>query len=370
MGTVFKNLSLFSPSTASFEDTYKTAYSHGLEEIYALENVDISSIKPIKFEEKKEKKIKRKATLANNESQLYFEFGGEFRLTIESFTLSEPIHVLNLSKPLEKNLIEQGLLSLRALIEKDLSELIFIKGFGQGHIDEIGLKLANYVQGRELYKKDTIDFASLIKCLAASIDRKLVKEGLKDFDLDELIELSPVEGMEIRRLTLEKRNDLKKKFLSELKLKTEMLEKMMGDIIDVFIKPWLRNRHGLATRAELYERLQRMSDDPEVSTHTLKLIQTLDTNFLVPHIFQIEEELYCVDEMSCKGFFKVIDKAQTYFYKPYLSYDLSELILWIEREFARDWEGYSEGFIEKALRLSPRFRVRKGEEGVLVIRLA
>lgn len=65
------------PSTESFEKTYETAYSHGLEAIYSLETVDVASIKTFSFVSKPEQK--KVFTLEDPDPQLSLDFGSAFR---------------------------------------------------------------------------------------------------------------------------------------------------------------------------------------------------------------------------------------------------------------------------------------------------
>ncbi len=359
MDSLLKN---FSPSTSSYEETFKTAYSHGLEEIYSLENIDITSIKPISVEPPKEQKPKPKRKAATQVSQLTFDFGGEFRETLPPFYLDEPIQMLALSKPLERNLMDQGKNAIGDLLKGEY------KTYAQGHKDEINQRLENYLKGKE--ESRLADFHSLIKCLAGAQDRKRAKLSLDPYHLGGIFELTPLENMEIKRLSEERKKEWADDFFAKMAVKIPFARSKMSDIFDCFIKPWMRGRLGLATRMELLERLQRISENPESAEPTLKFLSSLNINCFEELLQQVDDDLYCVDRITQERFSQVVAKATTYFYKPHLRYALPELTLWLKREFALQWQGYDERFIEKSLRLSSQFRVRKGEEGVLFVKLS
>ncbi len=370
-------LAAASPDTESFENTYKTAYSHGLEAIYSLENVDLSSVRRISGpeENKPKKELPKPLAKIALSSQLSLDLGGEYRDHLPSFRLQEPIQVLGLTRHIEKALNDNDIKILLQLKETKLDELVFLKGLGQGHIDEIKTRLNQYLKNTDHNNCQTLDCAAWVNVVVAAFDRKRVKVYLQDFELADLISLSPVESMEVRRLTLEKKQEWKQEveqlFLSDHN--KEFVGHSIRDITDVYLKPWMRQRYGFATGNELVERLQRISDNPEMARLALEFMSSVYYKHVFPlkkELYEIDDNLYCVDKATFDYYSQVIKKARSYFYKPHITYKLSELVTWLKREFAQGWQGYSEGFIEKALRFSPDFRVRKGDEGHLVIRLS
>ena len=48
-------------STKSFEEVYKTSYSHGLESIYRIENIDLKTVRKLGVKEEKPSKEPSKA---------------------------------------------------------------------------------------------------------------------------------------------------------------------------------------------------------------------------------------------------------------------------------------------------------------------
>jgi hypothetical protein len=111
----------------SFEETYKSSYSHGLEAIYALETVNVRSIRRLQAPPAQPPPLRAPCVLPMA-PQLEFDFGASFRAWLEPFLLDEPIQVLGLSRHAEKCLLEQRKERLRDLIGCNLRQLIFVKG--------------------------------------------------------------------------------------------------------------------------------------------------------------------------------------------------------------------------------------------------
>jgi len=281
---------------------------------------------------------------------------------LEPFYLDEPIHVLNFPKHLERSLIDHGFCLLRDLVHKDFKSSL------SRSAAEIESQLQVYLKDKGSTR---IDFASLIKCVAGAQDKKRAKAALDPYSLGDLITLTPLENLEMKRLSQEKKGELSLEFYQRIAGKKNFVRAKIREISAVLLKPWMRSRFGFATKMELMDRIMRVSEDPEMAEPVLAFISSLYFERAFPFgedLVAVEEELYAVDGMVKERFFQVSDKASTYFYKPYLRYSLAELTLWLKREFAMEWTGFQEGFIEKALRLSSRFRVRKGDEGVLMVR--
>lgn len=369
---------LIKPDQQTFEETHKLAYSHGLELIYKLENVDLKSIKPIA--ESRTIPIKavensQKVFISSVDEQLQFDFGDEFRGWIDAFISQEPIQFLGLSRHAEKCLQDHGKTVLADLIEANLHGFIFFKGMGQGHVDEIRQKLHQYIDGRPLTHCHRIDFASWVRSVAGSFERKKIYAAMEKYKLNDLFSLTPAESVEVRRLTLEKKQEWIREFEIFLKesQKSQFVLSNMLKIVNVFFKPWMRNRMGIATKGEIFERLERISVNSEIALQALSFFADIFFQGKFPigeSLYPIEKELYCVDLKHIQSFQAIVDNALTYFYKPNVIYPLPILISYLQREFALDWGDFTEGFIEKVLRHSSTFRVRKGFLGDLEIRLA
>lgn len=366
------------PSHSTFEETYKNSYSHGLEAIYALETVDVKSIRPILPQAAQRTAVPKSYTYSHVEivpDQLDFDFGDFYRGWIDSFVKLEPIHVLGLSRHAEKCLFDHGKRILDDLINSNLKEFVFLKGMGQGHVDEIQQKLSCYLAGRPLTRCTKIDFASWIRSIVAFHDRKKVFVAMEGYHLSDLFSLSPAESVETRRLTLEKKREWIQEAHAEFQTPAQCkaIKEQVCKIADVFIKPWMQRRHGLATRQEIIERIQRLSTNSAEASNAISFLsdlyfgkEFLFQEFLIP----LEDEIFCLDEFAKERYIQVVQRACSYFYNPRTVYPLEQLIGFLEREFALAWEGFPEGCLHKILRLSPCFCTRKGNAGKLEIRIA
>lgn len=363
-----------SPSSdpQSFEEVYKMSYSHGLEAIYKLENVDIKSVKRIENAPKPalKKPESKKQNFCSSQHEL--DLGEEFRTWMPSFILREPIQVLELSKHSEKCLIENGKFTLGDLKDVNLKDFVFLRGMGQGHIEEIHQKLNAYLDGHELEKCRKIDFSSWLKCIVAAQERKKVHAFLESYDLSHLFTLTPGENAEVRKLTFEKKQEWSEELLKKIAqpAQKKAVWSDMQHVFNVFFKSWIRQRGGFAAKDELHERMMRISANPDICSKVLHFLQSryFETgDFFSYFLHQIDHEIYCCDEFHACQYEQIVDKAITYFYKPSIYYNLQELVGLLEREFARSWTGFAGGYIEKILRLSPAFHTTKGLTGHLEI---
>ena len=144
-------------------------------------------------------------------------------------------------------------------------------------------------------------------------------------------------------------------------------------VCEVFIKPWMRRRHGLATLEELEERLERLGTISMEAVNALTFFSDLFfagefvlTSFLYP----LEKGIFCSDPWVRENYADIVHRACSYFYWPQTAYPLDQLVGYIEKELGGSWQGFPDGFINKILRMSPLFRVSKGKAGFLEIRLA
>lgn len=362
-------------SLLSFEEFSRNAYTHGLEAIYTLETIDLKTVRrlavPSQPEELKTTTFQKHVPF---EGQLEFDFGAKYRNWMEPFILDEPIQVLALSKYTEKCLLENGKMTLRCLTLTNFQNLVFIKGIGQGHIDEIQNKLKEYLSGHSLEMCTYIDFYSWVRSLAAALNRKKVYAFMLPYQLADLFPLSPAESVEVRRLTLEKRSEWSQEILEELMApkRIQHLHEKMKTVADVFISNWMSRRHGFATQQEILERLDRVSTVSTSSDRVLSFFSEVffKGSFPFKHLLiEDGDSLYFTDENSYRQFCQVTDVALTYFYSKQVFYPLQKLLFLLQKEFAATWKSFPEGFIEKVLRSSHHFRVRKEENGQLIVRL-
>ncbi len=360
----------------SFDEVYKTSYSHGLEAIYAIEKVDLKTVRRIndipKYTERAPIKMPVKAS-TRPAGQLEFDFGASFNERMDSFVLKEPVNILGLAPHAEKSLIDLRLLTIEDLLKADLKKLIYVKGMGQGHIDEIEYKLKSYVDGISLYACQTFSFKAWLRSLLGVFNRKKVFVALEPYQLAELFTLTPLESVEVRRLTLEKRREWQQEMQPFLLSKQKNVENDLRKMTQVFLKPWMDRRCGFAVGEELMERLKRICEQPLFVSPVIEFISTQYYQGHHPlNVFLLrgDEDMYFSNETVRHSYNRVLNETKSYFYKADLTYTLAELVSFLAREFARKWESYSQKFIEKTIRSSQQFRVRKGACGQLCVTLA
>ncbi len=374
---------LSSSISTSFEEIYRTSYSHGLENIYALETIDIKTVRPIqqiktetKLQAKKNKKIF--SDEFQMENQLTLELGENYRDWIEPFLLREPIELLGLSEQAKACLLNYNKRLIRDLVVQDLGEFIFLKGMGQGHIDEIQDKLENYIDNRSITRAYSVDFTSWLRTLTVGIEDREVMSCLTSFGLGKVFSLSSIKERQMNRMNSREKQKLVEKGLAKFRAK-EKVQQVLKDwklLTSVFVIPWMRTRNGLASKEELVERLQQVAFSEEDIFSYLSFFSKVYYNGKFPLaqcLFKSEESgenVFCCDAHVANLYDLIITKALTYFYQPTVSYSLLELMRWILSDFARDWVGFSEEFVQLALRRSSRFRVRKGFSGELEVRLS
>ena len=358
------------------ETNHKNSYSHGLEAIYAFENVDLSTVKPLrnyssepKAEEGSfvEDHLFEEVEQVKGSEQQELDLGEDYRGWMDAFVLKEPIQVLGLSQNLEKILHTHEKKMIGDLVEVADADWMTFKGIGLGHIDEIQKKLKQYTQKKQLYKCRLIDFLSLIRSVMGDMDPVKVAICTKQYGLDYLLPLTPSQKAQLRRADQEK---LLKESLEELKeeKKREKIQKSLEEITNTFIKPWIRNRKGLASRNELYDRLLRISYQPEIVEKILFFIEDVyfKKDFILKKfLIEVKEGIFSTDDYVVNHFNKVHECSFSYFYKSKLSYGFRELVGFLTKEFSLEWDVYPDGFIEKVLRLSSNFKIRKDRKGEL-----
>lgn len=363
------------PATLSFEHTYKTSYSHGLEKIYALENIDIKSVRKIETDYNEE------TQLASN-GQDFWGFTQSRQLELDfvaqavpSFIVREPIQVLGLHRHIEKKLLEIDISHLKDLIGDEMPARLIAKGIPQGFVSDIFDRLGEYLEGAQLHGELPLDFNAWVRSLIAELDPKMVFLVLEPFHLAHMASLSQRENVEVRKLTAAIRQQWHREALQALRTpdKRKQVHRDVKAISEKFLLRWLYNRQGIATEAELTERLLSLTKQREEELQIyawLKFVYLGEQQPLAPFFTAVDDKLYCADASLAQQYNQIVEKAKSYFYKTHLHYLLSSLTMWIKREFGREWQGFSHGFVEKVLRLSSHFCVRKGKDGDLIVKLA
>lgn len=360
----------------SFHETHREAYSHGLEKTYAIETINLNSIRKLNQAPQKPKTSSTYETPslyfpANH--QLEFDFGQGYREWIPPLFLKEPIRSLGLSTPAEKCLEKNGKNKIQNLVSADSHDLVFLKGMGQGLIDEIQQALKSYVNKRSVEKDYTVGWESLIKSLFETFDRKKSYILLEKYELTELLSLTPAENVEVKRLL----NETKELWCSETiafltsSEKKNAIYQSMGEIVDAFLKPWMMRRGGIATSSELNERLQKVSSIHKYSNSAIQFLNHLYFNdglCFANYLIEAEANLFCVNKSVRTIYETLISKSDSYFYSPAASYSFPHFLRLLEKEYLMEWNDFPREIMKKMLCASSRFRARKGINNTLKIR--
>lgn len=361
-----------------YSKSYKNAYRHpDLEAIYALEKVDLGTITRFSSpsgEPVPASVVKTFDAWQPANPQIEFEFEMEFRKQLPPLFMQEPIQVLNLSSQAEKILLAQDKRTLQDLTKLNAQDLGLLKSLGQGLIDEMQHKLQVYLE-KNSKNQGHVDFASLIRILTGTFDRKKIYVLLERFGLADLISLTPAENIEVIRLPLESRLKIAQETRQEIysPQNIRLLGRILIDVADVMIKPWIRKRQGLVTREELIERMQRISQTPDRTFAILNFLSDVfyDRQFILNrYLFQVTTDVYTSTSETISFYHKFIQRALSYFPHRNTYYSLNEFIVFLQKEFAQEWDSISDDWISKALSLSSLFRLRKASSGELVVRLA
>lgn len=375
----FSRQDQYSAPMEEFERTRQNAYSHGLEKIYALENVDIRSVRKIESsaapKKIQSKKITRKNTSPVTE-QLELPLGLPFQRKMDLFIFNEPLQVVGFSKRVESWLLGLGKRCIADLLDSNRESIIELRGIGQGHLDEINQKLQSYLEEHlvdDASKKFNI--VSWLKTLVGDLEPKKCAVLMNAFQLPIILPLTPAENAEVRKLSAENRNLWVEDALALCRLPTkiEQVKTDLHQITHCLIQPWLQKHMGIARKEELEERLLKLSGFYPHLDQTLRFVSTAfceDQFLLSAFLNTVEERVYCDSFKTAKAFQMVIETTRSYFYNDHLHYPLKSLVELVSRELATQWQGFEEPFIERSLRHSSNFRVRKGPSEQLIVKLS
>lgn len=336
----------------SFEEVYQSSYSHGLEQIYKLENVDLKSVRKI---EPKQDAVKKTAALDAYEED--FDLGEGHRLWITPSVFEEPIEVLELHRQPEKLLKEQGIVNLKNLYETNLSQFIFSKGMGQGHIDEIASKLNRYLEGKPTHRQYHIDFSSWITAILAPLSRKesfLLKDA---FGLDHTVILTPMDLMEVRKMGPEQKQAVIKEAKEKVLLEKHRIIKRYREIESAFIKPWVSARLGIASKEEVEERILRKAQESDLKKW--HFIASLVPEINIPELF------YSTPQVEAD--YLILEKAvRSYFWNDSATYPLNDLYRLASEKLSHSFRAIEFEKMLRFLETSPAFSLVKEDSSLLV----
>ena len=354
---------------SKYEEVFHQAYTHGLEAIYTLQTVDLSSIRRVSSAPAFQSKT-QSAPSTDTDPQLTFDFGFSFNDWIKPLWLNEPIRVLGLSANAHRGLVTYRKFRLGDLVELDFRQLIFGKHLGQGHIDEIQQKLSSYVSGREKYRTRRLDIASWVRGLCGELETKCAYLFCEQFGLQNCCPVTIGELGELKRATPEMR--LRWKEEASQQLRNHPPIDTWKEILASFIIPWMRCRQGIATYSQLTERLQQVSLQSECVDPLLKLLSELlqcSCPFAAV-LHRAETQVFCDSARSLKLYRDVLNRCRGYFSQATPQYAQEHLMRLVAQEMAKRWEQVDDLFIDRCLRLSHFFDVRKLAKNGRVVRMA
>ena len=263
-----------------FDETVSQAYTHGLEQIYALETIDPTKVKKIEIPEPVLEKSNHTDRIQSTDlwnGQYELELGDEFRNWMPPLFLKEPVQMLELSQRTEIVCIDLGIERIVDLIGLDFNDWIGVKGVGQGHIDEIRQKLNAYIEGRSLERSYKIEWGAFIRSLTVGLDRKKAYLLLQSYNLESYLPLSPIERME----SLNLQNQTKKIWIDEVRRgfqsneRVSFVKETLSQITRVFLGPWIRARGGVVNFQEVFERTERVSEEQEIVSKVFLFIDEI-----------------------------------------------------------------------------------------------
>jgi hypothetical protein len=340
------------------------SYSHGLEKIYSFETVNPTTVRQLVQPEKpptspyfSPAKASSSPPRIGGDEELLFDFGEEFSEGLPSFRLDEPIERLGLSPFALKTLTSQGIHSAKELYQA----LPSLKAYA----DEVREKITVYLGAHPLVRKKRVDFAAIIASATTKLDPKERHLLLQRFNLEHIAPLKPIENAEIQKWTQEMRQKAYEKGFSTIHRAS--IEAKWNAITIAYVKPWLRRRLGIAPLFELHERLYMISEKSEDKElgNILAFSKALAIDPFQKLFFT--SGIYADSEATAKDVCRVVEQAQSYLYKSTSCYPLQILIRFIERDFAIEWIGFSESFIETVLRFSDQFTLLRDKNGNILL---
>lgn len=337
-------------------------YSHGLEKIYAFENINPKSVKTVASKEKKAAETTPEQPL-DAPIQLTLAFGPFYQEALPSFRLQEPISSLGLSSFAAK------VLHTKEIRTCDQACHFLIngshKGLGQSHIEEIEAKITAFMGKNPFSLQKTVDWQSLVRISCHALDGHMRYCLLARYGLEELSQVTSVEVQEVGRLSFEQITKLiDQAEVHLLSRQTDFIEGALSSIADAYIRPWLKYRHGFAPASELYERLFQISHTAQHFWQTLQFLRLFGEPIKLTFV---QEGIFADDVATMYDFLKVEECAKSYFYTPHASYPLMTLARLVTKTLASEGDGFSDGFIEKVLLHSKTFIIDSSNVSVSLL---
>ncbi len=325
-------------------------YTHGLEKIYAFENINPKSVKSVAPKEPKETKPITVTEHALAE-QLLLELGPSIQEALPSFRLQEPVASLGISpfalKVLHTNEI--------ATVEQTCHFLINDShmGLGQSHIEEIEKKVEEFVGKTPFRLQKKVDWLSLVRIACKNLFPKTRFCFLSQFQLEELSGASHIEQQEILRLSqTEIYKTLNKTEEQLLATQSEFIETSLKAISEAYCRPWLKYRHGFSTVDELMMHLNAISLEPKLFSKVFSFLKLFGEPLKLTYV---QPAIWASDAAKKTEYLAVEACAKSYFYQPFSCYPVTVLTKLVTKALALEGKGFDEGFIQKVVTTSPSF---------------
>lgn len=325
-------------------------YSHGLEKIYAFENINPKSVKTVAAKEQKSSEPTGEQP-PFTPIQLTLELGPLHQEALPSFRLQEPISSLGLSAFAAKVLHTKEIRTCDQACHFALNGSH--KGLGQSHIEEIEAKIAAFMGKNPFSLQKTVDWQSLVRISCHELEAKVRYCLLARYGLEELSGVTSIEAQEVGRLSFEQITKLiDHAQLQLISRQSSFIDNALSSIADAYIRPWLKCRHGFAPASEIYERLFQISHTPKYFWQTLQFLRL----FGEPLKLKALQEGIFASDASCFYDFSAVEQcARSYFYTAHISYPFTTLTRLVTKNLALQGDGFCEGFIEKVLSHSKTF---------------
>ncbi len=318
-------------------------YSHGLEKIYAFETINPKSVKAVAVQKRQETTVESSSEAAKPE-QLLLALGPAYSEGLPTFRLKEPISSLGLSAFAAKVLLSKEICTVDDAYRFIRSNAD--KGLGQSHIEEIEAKLNAFVGKNPYCLQKTIDWQSIVRTACKDLGAKERYFLLARFLLEDLAPITTQELQELERIKP------KTPVVPDL----AFIDASLQAIGQAYLLPWLTNRHGISIETELQERLEAIS-----LSHFRPTFAFFSAHTKPIKLHEVERGVYACDRGTSEEYKTVLECAKGYFYKPHATYPLTTLVRLVTNELAKKGIGFSLGFIEKALTVSPSFIISSSQ---------
>lgn len=340
-------------------------YSHWLEDIYKLEKVDVKSIR--KFEQPQvatKSNTVAKQDFNEIESDPKLNLGPKFSNWMLPYLFDEPIQLLNLSKQVEKFLLDHDVVTI-----KNLQESPYIKNerpaLGQAFINEIQTKLKDYLQQYRNEKTDRIDFLSLLRASIGSLDRKKLYVALEPQGLHHWVTLSLSEKNELKKLNQNVKDEWQRSVKGDL-VNNRYFKNALKQVFENWGYHFLLQRAGFATLDELIEYLILRAEDQDAA---FALLHWIKAEFAWETIIEKDQHLFFASKEIKKEVQSLYQELLSYFPTSQF-YKFDELAEIVQKEYCKSWKKLERSTIFHLVARIEDFKLSRDNRGTWLISLS